>query len=96
MPKTFMAVALDLPDDTSPYKAIHPRDKTDVADRLVLGALDVAYDKHILWTGPIFSGWNVTIIGENYQQVNITFREESIHPILGIEIRDQNGFEVRF
>ena len=91
-----MAVALDLPDNTSPYGGIHPRDKTDVADRLVLGAVDIAYDTHILWTGPIFSGWNVTVLGENYQRVNITFKQESIHPTLGIEIRDQNGFEVRF
>jgi len=61
---------------------------------LVLGAVDIAYDTHILWTGPIFSGWNVTVLGENYQRVNITFKQESIHPTLGIEIRDQNGFEV--
>ncbi|KAK5607518.1 hypothetical protein CRENBAI_016797 [Crenichthys baileyi] len=43
MKNTFMAVALDLPDKTSPYGTIHPRDKQDVALRLTLGARAVAY-----------------------------------------------------
>ncbi|KAB5575111.1 hypothetical protein PHYPO_G00217050 [Pangasianodon hypophthalmus] len=38
MKKTFMAVAVDLPDESSPWGSIHPRDKQDVAYRLVLGA----------------------------------------------------------
>ncbi|KAI3354460.1 hypothetical protein L3Q82_018972, partial [Scortum barcoo] len=53
MKKTFMAVALDLPDATSPYGTIHPRDKQDVAYRLTLGARAVAYrEKDVPFQGP--------------------------------------------
>ncbi|XP_068601809.1 sialate O-acetylesterase [Brachionichthys hirsutus] len=53
MQKTFMAVALDLPDETSPYHPIHPRDKQDVAYRLTLGARAVAYgEKDVAFLGP--------------------------------------------
>ncbi|XP_038548360.1 sialate O-acetylesterase [Micropterus salmoides] len=53
MKKTFMAVALDLPDETSPYGTIHPRDKQDVAYRLTLGARAVAYnEKDVPFLGP--------------------------------------------
>ncbi|XP_077421855.1 sialate O-acetylesterase [Vanacampus margaritifer] len=51
--RTFMAVALDLPDETSPYGTIHPRDKQDVAYRLTLGARAVAYnEKDVAFLGP--------------------------------------------
>ncbi|XP_058489954.1 sialate O-acetylesterase [Solea solea] len=53
MPRTFMAVAVDLPDETSPYGTIHPRDKQDVAYRLTLGARAVAYnEKDVHFLGP--------------------------------------------
>lgn len=53
MKRTFMAVALDLPDTTSPYGTIHPRDKQDVAYRLTLGARAVAYnEKDVSFLGP--------------------------------------------
>nr|XP_046246305.1 sialate O-acetylesterase isoform X2 [Scatophagus argus]XP_046246306.1 sialate O-acetylesterase isoform X2 [Scatophagus argus] len=53
MQKTFMAVAMDLPDETSPYGTIHPRDKQDVAFRLTLGARAVAYnEKDVPFQGP--------------------------------------------
>ncbi|XP_054469024.1 sialate O-acetylesterase [Anoplopoma fimbria] len=53
MQRTFMAVALDLPDETSPYGTIHPRDKQDVAYRLSLGARAVAYnDNEVSFQGP--------------------------------------------
>uniref|UniRef100_A0A672ITK3 Sialate O-acetylesterase-like n=1 Tax=Salarias fasciatus TaxID=181472 RepID=A0A672ITK3_SALFA len=53
MKKTFMAVALDLPDESSPYGTIHPRDKQDVAYRLMLGARAVAYNQtDVLFLGP--------------------------------------------
>lgn len=40
----FMAVAMDLGDPDSPYGSVHPRDKQDVAARLVLSAKAVAYN----------------------------------------------------
>ncbi|XP_034556643.1 sialate O-acetylesterase [Notolabrus celidotus] len=71
MQRTFMAVALDLPDKTSPYGTIHPRDKQDVAFRLTLGARAVAYhEKGVPFLGPfpeqiLYSGFYVYI---NYDQ----------------------------
>ncbi|XP_077467478.1 sialate O-acetylesterase isoform X4 [Stigmatopora argus] len=51
--RTFMAVAMDLPDENSPYGTIHPRDKQDVAYRLTLGAQAVAYnEKDVAFLGP--------------------------------------------
>lgn len=53
MRKTFMAVAMDLPDENSPFGTIHPRDKQDVAYRLTLGARAVAYnEKDVPFLGP--------------------------------------------
>lgn len=54
MPNTFMAVAMDLCDRTSPFGSIHPRDKQTVAYRLHLGARAVAYgEKQLLFQGPL-------------------------------------------
>ncbi|NWX46876.1 SIAE acetylesterase, partial [Steatornis caripensis] len=68
MPGTFMAVAMDLGDERSPYGrrlpaanpssllfpgSIHPRDKQSVAQRLQLGARAVAYgEKDVVFQGP--------------------------------------------
>ncbi|KAM6946328.1 sialate O-acetylesterase [Aplochiton taeniatus] len=53
MKKTFMAVALDLPDEKSPFGSIHPRDKQHVAYRLALGARAVAYgETDLVFQGP--------------------------------------------
>ncbi|NXT78750.1 SIAE acetylesterase, partial [Zapornia atra] len=53
MPGTFMAVAVDLCDESSPYGSIHPRDKQHVAHRLHLGARAVAYgEKDLVFQGP--------------------------------------------
>ncbi|NXN10693.1 SIAE acetylesterase, partial [Indicator maculatus] len=64
MPNTFMAVAMDLGDEHSPYgrrvraagpgaRSIHPRDKQTVAHRLQLGARAVAYgEKALVFQGP--------------------------------------------
>ncbi|XP_053222457.1 sialate O-acetylesterase isoform X1 [Podarcis raffonei] len=53
MLNTFMAVTIDLGDESSPYGSIHPRDKQTVASRLLRGALALAYgDKSIAFQGP--------------------------------------------
>jgi len=43
MAKFFIAVAIDLPDFTSPYGSIHPRYKRQIGSRLALAAMNVAY-----------------------------------------------------
>ena len=45
-----MAVAIDIGDATN----IHPLNKQDVGNRLMLSALKVAYDKDIVHSGPIY------------------------------------------
>ncbi|XP_033739756.1 sialate O-acetylesterase-like [Pecten maximus] len=61
MPNTFMSVTLDLPDFNSPYGSIHPRFKHDVAARLALSALGVAYHRSGLeFQGPFPSEYRLT------------------------------------
>ncbi|XP_052223291.1 sialate O-acetylesterase-like [Dreissena polymorpha] len=48
----FMAVAMDLPDFLSPYQSIHPRFKQDIAARLTLASLAVAYKQDVSYQGP--------------------------------------------
>ncbi|KAI4892158.1 hypothetical protein NFI96_026126, partial [Prochilodus magdalenae] len=69
MKKTFMAVAMDLPDEKSPWGSIHPRDKQDVAFRLVLGARAVAYKEN----GVSFQGPFPSKVWINPTSLNITF-----------------------
>ena len=83
-----MAVAMDLPDPNSPYQCIHPRDKTDVAERLTLGARAVAYGENIYWTGPI-----AHFAAKEESKIRITFKPRSLYK-KGIEIRSKKGFEV--
>jgi len=54
-PATAMAVAADVgdPDD------IHPRDKKTVAERLALGALAVAYQRTMPYSGPLYAGYAI-------------------------------------
>ncbi|KAL0973315.1 hypothetical protein UPYG_G00201850 [Umbra pygmaea] len=69
MKNTFMAVAMDLGDELSPYGSIHPRDKQDVAYRLSLGARAVAYaEKRLSFQGPFP---NLVLIQDKY--LNITY-----------------------
>jgi len=56
MPRTFMALAMDLGDVRPTWLDIHPRDKHEVGRRLVLGSLAEAYGKKdVYWTGPTAS-----------------------------------------
>ena len=79
-----MAIGMDLPDQNSPYGCIHPRDKTDVADRLFLAARAIAYDENVNWTGPIMDSASV-------QSSKITI---TVRPGQQIEVRSFEGFEV--
>ncbi|XP_076467391.1 sialate O-acetylesterase-like [Babylonia areolata] len=53
MHNVFMAVSMDITDFNSPYAPVHTRDKQDIAHRLFLGGLSVAYNLSALWQGPL-------------------------------------------
>lgn len=50
LPKTGMAVAIDIGDKTD----IHPRNKQEVGRRLALAALAIAHGKDLVYSGPIY------------------------------------------
>ncbi|XP_052800115.1 sialate O-acetylesterase-like isoform X2 [Mya arenaria] len=82
----FMAVAMDLPDFASPYGAIHPRFKEDVASRLALAARAVAYgDSSINFQGPFPS--RLSISGHT-----LTIEYDSGNS--AIDVRANTGFEL--
>lgn len=55
LPKTGMAVAIDIGD----AEDIHPKNKQDVGKRLALSALAIAYDKKLVYSGPMFEKMKV-------------------------------------
>ncbi|NWR49376.1 SIAE acetylesterase, partial [Regulus satrapa] len=88
MPSTFMAVAIDLGDEHSPYGSIHPRDKQNVAHRLLLGARAVAYgDKDLVFQGPYPTRATLEV---TRALLNVTYSQELI-----CRQRDARAFEVR-
>ncbi|XP_042656554.1 LOW QUALITY PROTEIN: sialate O-acetylesterase [Tyto alba] len=87
MPGTFMAVAMDLGDEHSPYGSIHPRDKQNVAHRLQLGARAVAYgEKDMVFQGP-YPTCAVPEVTKGL--LNITYNQELVW-----RRRDAQAFEV--
>ncbi|XP_070188894.1 sialate O-acetylesterase-like [Littorina saxatilis] len=88
LPDTFMAVAMDLKDvETNPLGPYHPRDKQDVAQRLVLGALNVAYGrKNIEFQGPF-----PTAFEKDQDQKTLTIEYDHGHTPL--DIRSNDGFD---
>ncbi|NXB18776.1 SIAE acetylesterase, partial [Rhagologus leucostigma] len=87
MPSTFMAVAMDLGDEHSPYGSIHPRDKQNVVHRLLLGARAVAYgDKDLVFQGPYPTR---AILEVTRGLLNVTYSQELI-----CRQRDAQAFEV--
>jgi len=59
LPKTGMAVAIDIGDGTD----IHPRNKQDVGYRLALAAQAIAYGRDVIYSGPIYD--SMAIEGQN-------------------------------
>ncbi|PIK46232.1 putative sialate O-acetylesterase [Apostichopus japonicus] len=81
----FMAVSVDLPDPTSPYRPIHPRHKQDIAHRLYLGARALAYSEtETIYRGPFpkeicdTSGHQIKV---KYQFDNIKLLSEDIFEV---------------
>lgn len=88
MPNVFMAVAMDLPDYTSPYGGIHPRDKQDVADRLILSGLSVGYNANVgKYKGAFPTRFFLDRHGKTFL---ITYDDDSAE----IDVRSTQGFEV--
>ncbi|XP_025099241.1 sialate O-acetylesterase-like [Pomacea canaliculata] len=88
LPRTFMAVAMDLPDFSSPSGPIHPRFKQDVSQRLMLGALNVAYGhSDVVFQGPFPSKFQL-------DTVHHTLTIEYNGGRTPLEIRNNTGFEV--
>ncbi|XP_046565957.1 sialate O-acetylesterase-like [Haliotis rubra] len=90
MKNTFMAVAMDLPDYNSPHGNIHPRDKADIAQRLYIEAMIVAYKRTDMLNqrGPFPTGFTEVV---NKKTVQISYANTRTT----IEKRNDNGFEVR-
>ncbi|XP_075377036.1 sialate O-acetylesterase isoform X2 [Mycteria americana] len=87
MPGTFMAVAMDLCDEHSPYGSIHPRDKQNVAHRLHLGARAVAYgEKDLVFQGPYPTR---AVLEVTRGLLNLTYSQELV-----CRQRDTRAFEV--
>jgi sialate O-acetylesterase len=56
VPNTGMAVTIDVGDGAN----LHPPDKIDIANRLVLWACHLAYGEDITFSGPIYDSFTVT------------------------------------
>ena len=66
---------------------IHPRYKQDVADRLVLGALHVAYGQTDVFQGPFPSSFSLDLADHS-----LTVQYDDT--VSRLEIRNNHGFDV--
>ncbi|MBP7504655.1 MAG: hypothetical protein KA780_04360 [Prolixibacteraceae bacterium] len=79
LPQTGMAVTIDIGD----AKDIHPRNKQDVARRLALNALKIAYGKEIIYSGPLFRS-----VSFSAGKATVTFD----HSGSGLTAKDRYGY----
>ncbi len=79
LPGTGMAVAIDIGEADD----IHPINKQDVGKRLALAALNVAYGKDLVFSGPVYKG--MIIAGDN---AILSFE----HVGGGLKARDRYGY----
>ncbi|XP_055957669.1 sialate O-acetylesterase [Patella vulgata] len=87
IPHSFMSVAMDLPDFHSPRGSIHSRFKQDVAERLGLASLAVAYgEKGLSYQGPYPTSFNTKTKG------HLVIEYDHGHTVL--DIRTTAGFEI--
>ncbi|CAH1793020.1 unnamed protein product [Owenia fusiformis] len=88
MPGTFMAVAMDQPDFDSPYGTVHPRYKRPLADRLVLGGRNIAYNE----TFVVHQGPFPTTIVRGASGVGIDIQYDNANT--RVDVRTVEGFEI--
>jgi len=92
MPKTGMAVAIDLGDEHD----IHPKNKQDVGHRLALVAETLVYGKKdVVSSGPVFSGMKIegNKVKLSFKQVNGGLVDKDGPPLKGFQIAGANrGF----
>ena len=79
LPNTGMALAIDIGEAND----IHPKNKQDVGKRLALNALKVAYDKNIVYCGPIYKS-----VEFKNGKAFITFSETGS----GLKAKDKYGY----
>ena len=92
-PNVFMAVAADLPDSTG-KDPLHSRFKSNIASRLVSGALSIGYNEKSYWSGPLISRVSTKLIKPRLWNIYVFFRNETIARS-GLELRTNKGIEVR-
>ena len=83
LPSTGMATAVDIGEEND----VHPKNKQDVAHRLVLAAGKVAYGKQVISSGPTFS--KMTIEGD---KIRISFNNIGS----GLFTKDKSGYAKGF
>jgi sialate O-acetylesterase len=79
LPKTGEAVIIDIGEEHD----IHPRNKQDVGYRLALAGLKVAYDKDIVYSGPVYQ--SMTTEGN---KIKLTFKNTGS----GLHVKDKYGY----
>lgn len=88
LPKTGMAAAIDIGESYN----IHPKNKQDVGSRLALAAKAIAYDKDIVYSGPIYE--SITIEGSkiriHFGYVGEGLMTKDDDPVKGFAIAGQN------
>jgi sialate O-acetylesterase len=79
LPKTGQAVITDIGEEND----IHPRNKQDVGYRLALAALKVAYNKDVVYSGPVYKSME-----KNGNRVILTFSNTGG----GLMVKDKYGY----
>jgi sialate O-acetylesterase len=79
LPMTGMATAVDVGDAND----VHPRDKQDVAHRLVLAAAKVGYGESVVYSGPVYQSMQV-----EGNRIRIKFSQLGS----GLVVKDKYGY----
>lgn len=89
LPKTGMAVI----NDIGAAKNIHPRNKLDVGERLARWALADDYDKDIIKSGPLYSGYDISDgkVIVTFDHIGKGLKSRDGKPLQRFEIQDTTG-----